>query len=1052
MRSNCCKAPVSGVSRVDFRLASQASHALRSCLKWLSVVCAASCMLFQSEAASITSSGYTNDFTGQPPAADWSTLSIAGGSGDITDAAGLDTAVQALTAFSISVQTVSDAGNPPAANGSATWSSTGAYLQTRPTSVRANVLMCTLVNNLGTSASSVSVGYTLSATILDEEVDGHRAFYSLTGAANSWTNIPAFTTATPGALSVTLNVTVTNGGTLYLLWADDNGSPGPDEGWRIDNFFASATPSMPVPITITKQPTNLTVISGQSASFTVAANGIPISYQWFRNVTKITGATTPTFTINPTTNGSAGQYFCVLSNQLSGNVTSSVATLTVLVDNIPPTVVSAVSPTTRTSISVTFSENVTSATASRSTNYVITLSGTTNRLNITGVSVVNFTTVTLGTVARLPGAAYTLTINNIRDLANNVIAPNTQIPVAIEDTNLLMSASWRIDASGNNLGTSWRAYDYDDSSWTVAAGAFDAKDGAPRAAVGGQTVGTQLPLNTVGPPYDTSRIPTYYFRTHFNWPGYTNGAFLRLRHLLDDGAVFYLNGVEFYRFEVFDPVVFGYNGATAVGDAATSGFITNFVNSLRPGDNVLAVELHQINATSSDITFGADLIGHVEAIPFGPVTVTNQPTMLTVVESQPAEFSVELNGTLPYRFQWFSNNVAVAGATNRFFTIPITSLAVSGKVFRVNITNVFTNATFYTISSNILLKVIPDTERPVLVQAYLNATFDAILVSYSERVSAVTATNVNLYRVTNTMNQIFIPTTATLMDGTNVLITFGAPLSPSDRYTLRVNGVKDISVAGNTVLTNSGVTVGGAFNFLPFDALWDYYQLGNDLGTGWRTNGFPPEGLQQGFALLGLEDNPGSLPFFGSPNTGLLGIGQTTYYFLNTFQFSGSSAGVQLQLRHITDDGVVIYLNNKEIYRFNMPAGPVTYFTTAATVNTASLIGPITLPGTNLINGANVIAAELHQNNASADNDSAFAIELNGFIQSAQLTDYIPHLNFSRSNTVLRLNWTAPGYNLQQSTTVTGVWSNVGSGIITNSGLINYSTNLSNSTRFFRLR
>src|SRR5207249_5244091 len=111
----------------------------------------------------------------------------------------------------------------------ATWCSTGFFLQTRPTSVRYTFLMCTLVNNIGVNASGVTISYDFAkVAVAAEDIEGHRAFYSLTGAAGSWILIPEFTSATPGRLTATLNVNWTSGGTLYVLWADDNGTPSPD--------------------------------------------------------------------------------------------------------------------------------------------------------------------------------------------------------------------------------------------------------------------------------------------------------------------------------------------------------------------------------------------------------------------------------------------------------------------------------------------------------------------------------------------------------------------------------------------------------------------------------------------------------------------------------------------------------------------------------------------------------------------------------------------------------------------------------------------------------
>src|SRR4029077_14776994 len=58
----------------------------------------------------------------------------------------------------------------------------------------------------------------------------------------------------------------------------------------------------PVAPTITTQPVNQTVTAGQTATFTVAATGTaPLSYQWRKNGTAISGATSSTYTTPATT-------------------------------------------------------------------------------------------------------------------------------------------------------------------------------------------------------------------------------------------------------------------------------------------------------------------------------------------------------------------------------------------------------------------------------------------------------------------------------------------------------------------------------------------------------------------------------------------------------------------------------------------------------------------------------------------------------------------------------------------------------------------------------
>ncbi len=81
---------------------------------------------------------------------------------------------------------------------------------------------------------------------------------------------------------------------------------------------------------ITAQPTNQRVVVGQPASFTVSASGTaPLSYQWQKGTTPITGATAASYTTPPTTLSDDTSTFQVVVSNSAGSVTSNGATLTV---------------------------------------------------------------------------------------------------------------------------------------------------------------------------------------------------------------------------------------------------------------------------------------------------------------------------------------------------------------------------------------------------------------------------------------------------------------------------------------------------------------------------------------------------------------------------------------------------------------------------------------------------------------------------------------------------------------------------------------------------
>ena len=81
---------------------------------------------------------------------------------------------------------------------------------------------------------------------------------------------------------------------------------------------------------LTAQPSNQSVIAGQSATFSVAATGTaPLSYQWKKDGTHISGATSSSYTTPPISADTAALYTVTVSNSL-GSVTSNSATVTLI--------------------------------------------------------------------------------------------------------------------------------------------------------------------------------------------------------------------------------------------------------------------------------------------------------------------------------------------------------------------------------------------------------------------------------------------------------------------------------------------------------------------------------------------------------------------------------------------------------------------------------------------------------------------------------------------------------------------------------------------------
>ena len=123
-----------------------------------------------------------------------------------------------------------------------------------------------------------------------------------------------------------INVQGTNAGTYTVVITNSFGS--------VTSTVASLTINYPP--SITNQPANQIVASGNSANFTVGASGTaPFSYQWYFNTnTLLSFGTNATLTITNVQTTNTGTYSVVVTNSF-GSVTSTVATLTI---SFPPVI------------------------------------------------------------------------------------------------------------------------------------------------------------------------------------------------------------------------------------------------------------------------------------------------------------------------------------------------------------------------------------------------------------------------------------------------------------------------------------------------------------------------------------------------------------------------------------------------------------------------------------------------------------------------------------------------------------------------------------------
>lgn len=152
---------------------------------------------------------------------------------------------------------------------------------------------------------------------------------------------------------------------------------------------------------------------------------------------------------------------------------------------------------------------------------------------------------------------------------------------------------------------------------------------------------------------------------------------------------------------------------------------------------------------------------------------------------------------------------------------------------------------------------------------------------------------------------------------------------------------------------------------------WAYDSSGNDLGTTWSQVGFNDSSWPTGRGVLGFDN--GNNPFVQNltntvlPLTTSGGAEIVTFYFRTHFTYNGGTPPSTLVFTNLMDDGAIVYLNGVEVYRLNMPTGPVTAATRAAANAETTSFTEITVPWTDglLLIGDNLLAVELHQSLAS---------------------------------------------------------------------------------------
>jgi hypothetical protein len=216
---------------------------------------------------------------------------------------------------------------------------------------------------------------------------------------------------------------------------DPDGNGTPTSGAQVTNPGVANAPPATAPA-ITTQPASQTVTAGADVTFSVVATGTaPLSYQWSKDGTTISGATSASLTLNNVAAGDAGSYTVVVQNNVNPAATSAAAVLTVNAapaDTAPVITTQPASQTVDAGADVTFSVV---ATGTAPLSYQWSKDGT-------AISGATSASLTLNNVAAGDAGSYTVVVqNNVNPAATSAAAvltvnqappPTAHIPPVVE--------------------------------------------------------------------------------------------------------------------------------------------------------------------------------------------------------------------------------------------------------------------------------------------------------------------------------------------------------------------------------------------------------------------------------------------------------------------------------------------------------------------------------------------------------------------------------------------------------------------------------------------
>ena len=413
---------------------------------------------------------------------------------------------------------------------------------------------------------------------------------------------------------------------------------------------SSASITVNSPVSITTQSGNTTKCTSNSVTFSVTATGTgPLTYQWYKGASAISGASSASYSIASVATTNAGDYYCIISNSCNSVQTNSMA-LTV---NTPPSISSLSNSATKCN-----GENIS----------LVVNAGGTSPLSYqwyegsTAISGAVSNVYAMYSLGSSDAGTYHCVITNSCGTTTSssiVLTVNIAPTISSQSSNTAICATSSASLSVTAAGTAPITYQWYNSSGSISG-----------------ATNNQYSINNA----DTSDADNYYcIITNSSGTTQTQNIALTVNQapsILSQSTSANKCVGESFSFNVSadgsNPLIYQwYNSQGSILGANSSLYLINSLDTSNASTYYCIV---------SNLCGSVQSTNKVLTVNQAPSFVS-QSSSLTRCEGTSALFTVSSIGSSPLVYQWYTDTGMVAGANANSYSISSVSVANAGNYY-----------------------------------------------------------------------------------------------------------------------------------------------------------------------------------------------------------------------------------------------------------------------------------------------------------------------------------------------------------------------------------